>query len=78
MKRIAIYLIRTYQKFPLLDNPISHALLGPPSVCRYSPSCSHYAIDAVEKYGIIKGGWLAIKRIARCNPYAKGGFDPLK
>lgn len=77
MKRILIYLIRAYQKFPILDNPISHSLLGPSSVCRYSPRCSDYAIDAMQKYGFLKGGWMALKRIARCNPYTKGGFDPV-
>ncbi len=78
MKHILIYLIRTYQKFPILDNPISHALLGPSSVCRYSPRCSDYTIDALQKYGVSRGSWLAVKRIARCNPYAKGGFDPVQ
>lgn len=77
MKQLAIFLIKTYQRLPIFDNPISHTLLGPSSVCRYSPRCSDYAIDAMQKYGILKGSWMALKRIARCNPYAKGGFDPV-
>lgn len=48
-----------------------------PSSCRYSPTCSHYAIDALKAHGPIKGSWLAIKRIARCHPWAKGGHDPV-
>jgi uncharacterized protein len=44
--------------------------------CRYHPTCSQYAIDAVNKYGPIKGGWRAIKRIVRCHPFARGGYDP--
>ena len=46
--------------------------------CRYVPTCSEYAREAVEKYGALKGCWLGFLRILRCNPFAKGGFDPLK
>ena len=48
-----------------------------PASCRYAPTCSQYAIDAVRKYGPFKGGWLAIKRIARCHPWGGSGFDPV-
>lgn len=44
--------------------------------CRYHPSCSQYAIEAVTKYGAVRGGWRAVKRIARCHPFARGGVDP--
>ena len=51
--------------------------LTPPS-CRFTPTCSQYAIEAIEKYGALKGGWLAIKRICRCNPFSKRGpYDPV-
>ena len=47
------------------------------NACRYAPSCSHYAEEALRKHGIIKGGWLAIKRVGRCHPWHDGGFDPV-
>jgi len=50
-------------------------LLGPR--CRFFPSCSSYAEEAIEKHGIAKGGWLATKRICRCHPFNEGGFDPV-
>ena len=50
-------------------------LLGPK--CRYTPSCSHYAAEALQKHGLFKGGWLAIKRIARCHPWGGSGHDPV-
>lgn len=68
MKRLAIFLIRFYQR------AIS-PLLGPH--CRYYPTCSQYALEAVEKYGVWKGGYLALRRIARCHPYHEGGYDPV-
>jgi hypothetical protein len=68
MKRIALFLIWLYQK------TISRAL--PPS-CRFTPSCSHYGYEAVEKHGVIKGGWMAIRRIGRCHPLNAGGYDPV-
>ena len=68
IRSIVLWLIRLYQK------TISRAL--PPS-CRFIPSCSEYAYQAVEKYGLIKGGWLGIKRIARCHPLNPGGYDPV-
>lgn len=61
-------LIRFYRKYI--------SVLKPPS-CRYSPTCSQYAIQAIEKYGAIKGSFMAFKRILRCHPYHKGGYDPV-
>jgi hypothetical protein len=68
MRKIALWLIRLYQK------TISRAL--PPS-CRFTPSCSHYGYEAIEKYGLLKGGWLAAKRVSRCHPFNPGGYDPV-
>ena len=48
-----------------------------PAACRYTPTCSQYAVEAIKKYGPIKGGWLALKRILRCNPWGGSGYDPV-
>lgn len=48
-----------------------------PSSCRYSPSCSHYSQEAVMRYGVVKGSWLGLKRLTRCNPFGGKGFDPV-
>jgi putative membrane protein insertion efficiency factor len=63
-----IGLIRLYQK---CISPLT-----PPS-CRFTPTCSQYGIEAIRKYGIIKGGWLTAKRIARCHPWGGSGYDPV-
>ena len=68
MRYVLKYLIRGYQ---LAISP----LLGPR--CRFYPSCSHYAIEAIETHGSLHGGWLTIKRISRCHPWHEGGFDPV-
>ena len=72
MKKICVYIIKVYKK---IFSPIFN-LLG--SECKYYPTCSEYAIQAIEKYGTIKGSIFALKRIIRCNPFSKGGYDPLK
>ncbi len=68
LKQVLMALIRFYRAW------ISP--LFPPS-CRYVPTCSAYALEAVEKYGALRGCWLALKRICRCHPFHKGGYDPL-
>ncbi|MDD6134745.1 MAG: membrane protein insertion efficiency factor YidD [Selenomonadaceae bacterium] len=68
MKKALLLLIEFYRKF------ISP--LKPPS-CRYIPTCSEYAMIAVERYGARRGVWLALKRILRCHPFHKGGYDPV-
>ena len=69
MKRIFLALIRFYQKY------ISPAF---PARCRFRPTCSRYAYEAITKYGALKGGWLALKRLLRCHPFYKGGwYDPV-
>lgn len=68
MRKIVILLISGYQ---YLISPLI------PPTCRFTPSCSHYACDALAKHGVIKGGWFSIKRLLRCNPWNSGGYDPL-
>ena len=69
MKRVLLLFIRLYQK---------HISPGLPGRCRFSPTCSQYALEAITKYGALKGGWLALKRLLRCNPFYKGDyFDPV-
>jgi len=68
IKGVFLLLIRAYQ---LLLSP----MLG--ASCRYTPTCSQYAVEAIHKYGPFKGGWLALKRIARCHPWGGHGHDPV-
>lgn len=68
MKKACMAAIRFYQR--------EVSPLSPPR-CRYIPTCSEYALEAVEKYGAVKGSFLAAKRILRCNPFHKGGYDPV-
>ena len=68
MGKIAVFLIRLYQKYisPMLGNN-----------CRYTPTCSQYAIEAIQIHGFLYGSWLAFKRILKCNPWGGHGYDPV-
>ncbi|MGP1478940.1 MAG: membrane protein insertion efficiency factor YidD [Capnocytophaga sp.] len=68
MKYLFIYLVRFYQ--------VAISPFKPPT-CRYTPTCSQYTIEALQKYGVLKGGWLAIKRIGSCHPWGGSGYDPV-
>ncbi|HAV10332.1 MAG TPA: membrane protein insertion efficiency factor YidD [Dehalococcoidia bacterium] len=68
MKRLALKLIKLYQ------GTISQ--VSPPS-CRYRPTCSQYGYEAISKYGLWRGGWMTVWRLIRCNPFSKGGYDPV-
>ena len=68
MKKILIFIIKLYQKYL---SPLKH------TKCPYYPSCSEYGLEAIERYGAFKGGILASYRILRCNPFSKGGYDPV-
>ncbi|MBU0721891.1 membrane protein insertion efficiency factor YidD [Patescibacteria group bacterium] len=74
---IAIKILKIYQKTLSFDYGILK-FLYPNGFCRFCPTCSDYAIQAVEKYGFIKGGIKAVWRVLRCNPFNSGGMDPLK
>ncbi|GAB0058573.1 Putative membrane protein insertion efficiency factor [Candidatus Magnetaquicoccaceae bacterium FCR-1] len=68
MRKLLLGLIRLYQ---LLISPVL------PSSCRFYPSCSHYAADAVSRHGSLKGSWLTLRRLGKCHPFHPGGFDPV-
>ena len=68
MKQLLLRLIRFYRK---------NISPRTPPACRYVPTCSQYALTAVERYGAWKGGWMALRRILRCNPFHEGGYDPV-
>lgn len=74
---IVIKIIKIYQKTLSFDHGF-FKFLYPYGYCRFTPTCSDYAIKAIEKYGIFKGGIKAFYRVVRCNPFNKGGYDPLK
>lgn len=67
LKKIALFIIKIYQFFSKYT----------PRTCRFYPTCSEYTRQAIEKYGFFKGGWLGLKRICRCHPLNKGGYDPV-
>lgn len=68
LKKIFIKLIELYQKISKYT----------PATCRFTPTCSEYTKQAIEKYGLLKGTWLGIKRIVKCHPFHPGGYDPLE
>ena len=68
MRTLLIAVVRGYQ---IVVSPLL------PAACRYYPSCSAYAIEALQRHGAVRGSWLAIRRIGRCNPFRPGGFDPV-
>lgn len=67
-RTVLILLVRTYQ---IVLSPLL------PASCRYYPSCSTYAIEALDRHGALRGGWLTLRRLARCNPFRPGGYDPV-
>ncbi|HEX2912622.1 MAG TPA: membrane protein insertion efficiency factor YidD [Chloroflexia bacterium] len=69
MKHLLLGIIKLYQ--------MTFSRLLPPNTCRFYPTCSHYGYEAIQKYGAFKGGWMAVKRIAKCQPFHPGGFDPV-
>ena len=69
MKALLLFLIRFYRRH------LSRAKKRP--TCRYIPTCSEYAVEAIQRYGALKGGRLAAWRLLRCNPFSKGGYDPV-
>lgn len=68
MKRVLLLIVKAYQR---LISPMF------PPTCRFSPSCSQYSYEAISKYGVVRGVWMSIRRIGRCNPWHSGGYDPV-
>lgn len=68
MKKVFIKLIRLYQRY---ISPLT------PPTCRFQPTCSNYAVEAISEYGVLKGTWLGTKRILKCHPFHPGGYDPV-
>jgi uncharacterized protein len=76
VRQMVLQMIKMYQKTLSLDHGwLAHR--HPYGYCRFQPTCSDYTYQAVARYGVIKGGFLGIKRVFRCNPFSKGGFDPV-
>lgn len=70
IKKLLILCIRGYQKY-------LSPLKSPMYRCIYTPTCSQYAVEALKKYGVVKGLWLSVRRILRCHPWGRGGYDPV-
>lgn len=77
MKKVLLFAIRFYQKTSFLHEGLFKLLFNTNAGCRFTPTCSRYTYEAIEKYGALKGSYLGFKRIMRCNPWSKGGFDPI-
>ena len=78
MKKFVLTLIRFYQNTHWFHGSLAKQLFLTDKVCRFTPTCSQYTYQAVDKYGVIKGLWLGLKRVLRCHPWSQGGYDPLK
>ncbi len=68
MKPLVLAAIRFYQR---------SVSPGMPPACRFQPTCSHYGYEAIQRHGLLRGGWLAVRRLLRCNPFHAGGYDPV-
>jgi len=74
MRPLIQLLLRAYQ---VIVSPVLHFLVGPLGGCRYTPTCSRYASGALERHGLLRGGWLTARRLCRCHPWGGHGHDPV-
>lgn len=77
MKRLILKFIRFYQETRFFHLPIFQMLFISDKVCRFKPSCSEFTYQAIEKYGMIKGSFLGLRRVLKCHPWSKGGYNPV-
>lgn len=78
LKNFFLKSIRFYQKYLAVNYAFARVLFLTDKSCRFLPTCSQYSYEAIARYGIIRGLFLSLKRILRCHPFSKGGYDPLK
>lgn len=78
MRGLLLSLIKLYQKSWFFRSKILKSLFLSDAVCRFRPTCSQYTYQAIQKYGILRGGYLGLRRIVRCHPWSKGGWEPVE
>lgn len=78
MKKLVLRSIKFYKKYLNIDSPFLRGLFVVDKACKFQPTCADYTYQAVEKYGVIKGMWKGLRRIMRCHPWSKGGWDPVR
>lgn len=67
-----------HRGYKYVVSPVLHSVAGVTGACRFQPSCSEYAAIAISEYGFVRGGWMALRRVLRCQPLCRGGFDPVR